>query len=664
MEKLPNNDIISDGATRRGQWLVFAGVVVIVAACLTAYIPALRAGFIWDDDSYVEDNETLRSADGLRRIWFEPGVTHDYYPLTFTTLWLEYHFWQLSPFGYHLNNILLHALNALLLWRLLVRLRIPGAWLAAAVFALHPVHVESVAWITERKNVLSTMFYLLSFHAFLRFNPPQHPGPNWRRQWPLLVLSLALYLLAMLSKITAVTLPAMFVIVLWWKHSRFRRSDIIAVVPYLLAAVPLFVLAFWTHRHFVRPTGERWDFTFLQRCLIAGRVLWFYVGKLIWPATLTFIYPRWHIDAGVWWQYLFVPAAAAVPVTAWLARRWIGRAPLAAVLFYGLTLFPVWGFFNIYWQLHSFVADHAQYIASMAPIVLIVALTSRTAAQLSPAARNITRIAALLILAILATLTWKQCHIYKDRETLWRDTLEKNPDSWLAHKGLAYELQPQGKLLEAIEHWREVVRLKPQARYAHYNLGRAFITLGRLDQALEHFRHTLRIDPNAVPAHNNLGTILLAQGEIAPAIEHFRAALRIDARLPGTHNNLGIALQLQGKNAQAIASYRNALRIDPDFIRSLDSLAWILVTCPDGTIRDPVEAVTLAHRACALTDYTNPKTLETLAAAYAANGQFDKAVHTAQNALQLAVSTNQIDLAHGIRRHLLLYRAHRPYREE
>ncbi|MBU0640698.1 MAG: hypothetical protein KKB50_17685 [Planctomycetes bacterium] len=254
--------------------------VVLVAATLAAYVPAMRGGFIWDDDYYVSDNQTLRTTDGLRRIWLEPGAVPQYYPLVHTTYWVEYRLWQDWAPGYHAVNVVLHALSALLVATALRRLQVPGAWFAALLFALHPVHVESVAWITERKNVLSGLFYLLAVLAYCRFanldSNPARPG----RCWGCYTLALALFLCALLSKTVTASLPAALLLLIWWKRGRIGGRDIAPLVPFFALGIALGLVTVWMEKHHVGAQGELWHLALAERLLVAGRAAWFYAGKL------------------------------------------------------------------------------------------------------------------------------------------------------------------------------------------------------------------------------------------------------------------------------------------------------------------------------------------------------------------------------------------------
>ncbi len=375
------------------QWTIFFKkhrdilfLFCILFANFLAYIPAMKGGFIWDDPMHVTENELLKNADGLRKIWFEPGAWPQYYPLLLTSFWVEYQLWGLAPFHYHFINVLLHVLNALLLWRALRFLKVPGAMMAAAVFALHPVNVESVAWISERKNVLSGLFYLSALIFYLRFSlPDSYPGKltaesektsSSKNSIRFYVLSMIFFLLALLSKTITCSLPAALLLLLWWKKGRIEWCDIKFLIPMFLIG---FVLGINTIHMETQAgaQGAEWAFSFLDRILIAGRALCFYAEKLILPINLTFIYPRWEINSGIWWQYCFPLAAGIIIVLLWVFRKRIGRGPIVAVLFFSGTLLPALGFFNVYPHRFSFVADHFQYLASIGLISLVVSMATR-----------------------------------------------------------------------------------------------------------------------------------------------------------------------------------------------------------------------------------------------------------------------------------------------
>ncbi|HMB94405.1 MAG TPA: hypothetical protein VKK61_00025, partial [Tepidisphaeraceae bacterium] len=417
----------------------------------------------------------MKDAHGLERIWFRWGATPQYYPLTHTSFWIEYRFWQLDPLGYHITNVAIHAANALLLWLLLRRLQIPGAWLAAAIFAVHPVNVESVAWISERKNCLAMLFTLLSMIAYFEESKKAYAA------------SLILFICAMLSKTVVAPVPAVLLVIIWWKRGRISRRDLLRLSPFFVVGIGMGVMTALMERNYVGAHGPDWNFSFADRILIAGRAIWFYAGELIWPVKLTFNYPRWPIDSHVWWQWGFPIAIVIALIVLALSRK---RQTLVAALIFCGTLFPALGFFNTYPMRYSFVADHFQYISAPALIALAAVWLRKSRAM------------SAVLLCVLATLTWRQAHIYAGPETIWRDTIAKNPQSWLAKYNLGVQLSNnaanQQQLLEALDLFDQVQAIRPQHEKLQTSRGDALAKLGRLDEALIIFQNELQKSPGDV----------------------------------------------------------------------------------------------------------------------------------------------------------------------
>ncbi len=581
--------------------------VLLLVGTVVVYAPALRGGFVWDDDVYVTQNATLRSVEGLGRIWFDIGATPQYYPLVFTTFWVEYHLWGASAFGFHVTNVLLHALGAFLLWRVLRSLSLPGAWLAAAIFALHPVHVESVAWITERKNVLSGVWYFASLLAYGRFAGWGGEPNDESRRWRFYILALVFFQLALFSKTVTCSLPAVIVLLLWWKRSRLRWGEVIPLAPMFALGLAMGLLTAWMERDTVGARGPDWDLSLIQRFLLAGRAIWFYLAKLAWPTSLTFIYPKWPLDAGDWMQYLAPVSVLLALGIMWKLRRRIGKTPLLAALFFGGTLFPALGFIDTYPMRYYYVADHFQYLASIGPIAVLAAIVtgalpridtrherveprrdSRSIGQrqrrASPEARP-PRIAAATIrqplicgvlLCIYGGLTWHHARTYEDLETLYRETLAKNPEAAMAHNNLGIFLDSRGDRDEALLHLQEAVRLDPDFCEAQYNLGTALSVRGRTEEAIGAYQQAIRIEPDNQKAHNNLGNAYLQRGEITQAVEQYRIVLRANPRHADAHANLGTAFDQLGQVDAAGDEYRRAIAIDSKHVAARYNLADLL----------------------------------------------------------------------------------------
>ncbi len=512
-------------------WVAGAGTIVVVTAL--AYLPAFTAGFIWDDPDYILRNPTLRSPGGLVQMWTDRQSLPQWYPLVHTTFWVEYQLWGEDPTGYHVVNLALHALGAIVLWRLLKRFNLPGAWLAACLFAVHPVHVESVAWVTERKNVLSGLLYLLSTSAYVRairlnrenVAPCDAPTLRWY------VLALALFLAALFSKTVTATLPAALLLVIWWKAGHIRVRDVAWLVPFFVAGIILALNTAHLEQVRVGATGHEWQYAdtamgdFLARAIIAGKALWFYAWKLVWPAELAFIYERWALDWRDPLQYAYPLAALAVIVVLFLLRRRIGRGPVVAVLFFAGTLFPALGFFNVFPHRYAFVADHFQYLASIGLLALAAARVARAIQRLAFPVRAL--VGALVILP-LCVLTYTQALVYENPITLWADTVRKSPGNWMPWTNLGNALVAQKRYDEAMPLYEEALRLAPHVDDVQYNAGHLRARQGRFREAEQHFRRAVEIKPTYLPAWESLGDLYADElNEPQKAIEAYERAIAI-----------------------------------------------------------------------------------------------------------------------------------------
>jgi protein O-mannosyl-transferase len=664
---------------------------LLVSITVLVYLPASGAGFIWDDDVYVTQNTLLTAPDGLRRIWFSLDSPSQYFPLVYTTFLIERAIWGLNAAGFHWVNIVLHAANALLVWRLLLRLRVPGAWLAAALFALHPVQVESVAWITERKNVLMGLFFLLALIWWTKFLDAQN-----KERWKFYLLALASCGLALFSKTTACTLPAALVLILWLRKQRIDARRVAQIAPFVFVSIVMGLVTIWWERYHIGTRGEVFGLGPVERILIASRVIWFYLGKLVWPANLAFSYPLWKVSTGNPLNYLWVAAIAALGAAVYFARRYAGRSLETALVFFVATLSPVLGFIMLYTFRYSFVADHYQYLASIGPLALVAAgLTTgwktwgREKLVLAP-------VAAAALLFPLGLLTWRQCAMYASPESLWRATILVNPDSWMAEDNLAIVLQRTGRMDEAMAHLQRALAIDPDNIETRNNLGNAFLRMGRVDDAFVHLKKALELEPNraavqynfahallqigrveeATPhlekalaidptnlaARSDLGSALLRLGRVEESLGQLQKALELDPNYSPAHANLANTLLQMGRTNEALAHLQKILRLDPHDAEANKNMAWVLATSPDARIRDGGRAVALAEEADRI-ERGNPIIGATLAAAYAEAGRFAEAINVAERALQLAIDSRNEPLADGIRAHLEFYRAGQPVRD-
>ena len=432
----------------RTKWLLGLALVTAVVA---AYLPALQAGFVWNDDTYLTENRTLDGIEGLRLIWTEPKANEQYYPMVFTSFWVEKHLWSLQPFGYHLVNVLLHAGSALLLWGLLVRLGLPGAWFAAALFALHPLGVESVAWITERKNTLSLFLSLLAIHAWYSFLEARTKAaePKKKRRavraaepWSrsptaFYALAFACLTLALFAKTTACVVPAVLLVLAWWSKGSeglIVSSDVRPLFPLFTIGAFLALQTAWLERTVVQAAGSEWEIGPAGRVVLAGQTALFYAGKLFFPAKLAFIYERWNVDPRDLRQWLEAAGVLGLVAAAWLLRRRVGRGPLTSLLLFLGVLVPAMGFFNVYAMRYSWVADHFAYQALAVFAACTVCAAASWIAPLGIAPRRIAAALGLAVLAVLASRTHAQSRSYRNEETLWRDTLETSPPASCAKR--------------------------------------------------------------------------------------------------------------------------------------------------------------------------------------------------------------------------------------
>ena len=498
---------------------------LIVLFVFLAYLPALRGGFIWDDDAHLTANPCIVGPLGFREIWTSSAAT--YYPLVLSSFWVQHAIWGLNPLPYHLVNIAMHAACAVLLWLVLRCLKVRGAWFGAALWGLHPVQTESVAWITELKNTQSCLFYLLAIWFFLKWRTAGTFAGRKGTEWDY-ALALLCAVLAILSKASTVMLPVVLGLVWWWSDGRWCWRNIFRLVPFFIISAAASGWTIWEQQFHSGAVGPDWSQSRPERLVIAGKAVWFYLGKLLWPHPLIFIYPRWEIDASRPIAYLPVLALGVTLFLLWLNRRGRTGPVFFAFAYFVVSLFPVLGFFNIYFFRYSFVGDHFQYLASLGPLALAAAVIT-TALDLFKKGRSFLKPALCgTLLLVLGVLTWQQCGTFASMETLWRTTLARNPDCWMAHNNLGLLLKNQGHIEEAIEHYHQALHIDPNAWDALNDLGVALAAERRFDEAIKNYRKSLQIDPNRFAVQNNLGHALAAEGRFDEAIEDYRKAIQIN----------------------------------------------------------------------------------------------------------------------------------------
>jgi tetratricopeptide (TPR) repeat protein len=549
-----------------GSRAAFAALVVGLSFAI--YAPLRDAGFLWDDVPWIAQNRLVQSPDGLATIWTDLLAMPHYYPVVATSFWLEYRLFGQWAGGYHLVNVALHALNALLLVALLRRLGVPGAPLAGLLFAVHPMNAESVAWIVERKNLYAAAFSLAAALAFLAALDPARPRRLGVR--PVWVVSFLLFLCALLSKTTACTLPPALALLLAWKR-RLDREAVVSLLPFLALAVETGLVTSFLERDHLFTFGPDWSFSFAERILIAGRALWFYVGRFLWPSDLMFVYPRWTLDVGSLAQWAWPAAAFAVAPALYALRGRLGLGPLVAALYYGGASFPTLGFVNFFFMLHSFVSDHFPYLPSFALVALAGAAAARLAARyrLRPAA--LAASSALLLLP-LAVQTARYAPVFSSDESVWRDSLRKNPDSWLAlvHVGMADSRG--GRIAEAEARLQRALALRPLSEHALNGMSVVRLQQARPAEAEQFARRALDRRPGLLHARLNLALALLRQGRVAEAEPALERAL-LDPNEARLNLNVGSLLANEGAYEAAIPRFERALALDPANSLARENLA-------------------------------------------------------------------------------------------
>lgn len=571
----PGPSVDSPGGPRQ-----FWRAPLLVGFVVAAYWASLQGGFLWDDDSHVTANPCVVGPLGLKEIWTTPAA--NYFPLVLTNFRIQHALWGLNPLGYHLVTVAFHAAAALLLWRLLLALAVPGAWLGAALWALHPVQVESVAWISELKNTQSAVFFLASAGAYVRWLASGNNAT--RHYW----IALAAALMAMLSKPSTVMLPVVLWLIQGWRQRSWRWRDGVPLLPFFGLAAAAAAWAIWEQRSHSGATGAEWQLGFAERAMIAARATGFYLGKLAWPQPLSFIYPRWETG------HLLLPALGSMAalglllVAGWKLGRGAMRWWLAPAWFVAL-LFPLLGFFNVYFFRYSYVSDHFQYLASIGPLALAGALV----AQLPRGGR----VVATLLLVTCGAMAWRHSLTFASNEILWRTTLAQNPAAPMAWLNLGAELARQqrhdeaiaafsrvaalrpedpetqndagwalnhaGYAAESIPFLQRAARLAPQLGAAQNNLGNALRRLGRLDEALVHYARGVELQPKSADAHGNLGSALAEAGRVPEAIPILQKAVQLSPGFAPARVNLGTALGLAGRWPEAAEMLREAVRLDP-----------------------------------------------------------------------------------------------------
>ena len=629
------------------------GVVFIFALVLIVYRPILPGSFLMDDHRLIkEDNPLVNGELKPFNIWFQTDFT-----LSTFSLWLQWLAWGENPGGYHVVNMVLQAVSAVLLWRLWVQLKIPGAWLAAAIFAVHPVCVNSVARIAEIKNTLSLPFFILSFWLYLRYealslNPVGQTSRNYMPLW--YGFSLVAFVLALLSKTSTVMLPLVLLGCAMWQRGRVTRQDLLQTGPYFVFALAFGLMSSWFQKHLALAVIALEPENFWQKLAGAWWDFWFYLGKAILPVNLSLVYVRWKIDATALASYVPVLLLLAGLALCWRFRQSWGRHALFGLGCFVITLFPALGFFDSQFLTKWHVSDHLQYLPLIAPVTLTIAVIA------SKLEVKIFRCVAVGLVLTLSVLTFNRARVFSTPEKLFRDTIAKNPAAWDAYNDLGVVLASKQNYAEAINQFWASVLSNPDNAAAQLNLGHALELEGRIVEAEQHFRAVLKLEPDNPAAHKELAEILEAQGKDQEALYHLKMALLFGPEIE-TRMALASLFYKTGDSRQAVEQLRRVLTVKPDQVEALNNLAWILATSSDDTVRSGTEAVKRAELACHLTDFKQAGMISTLAAADAEAGRFSEAVTSAEMAVKMQTANGESRLADINNQLLILYRNGKPY---
>jgi Flp pilus assembly protein TadD len=632
------------------------GALAIFALVLLVYLPILPGNFLIDDQRLVKDNNGLLNGEfGPLSIWFRTDFT-----LSTFVFWLEWLAWGPHPGWYHAVNMGLHALSAVLVWRLLARLKIPGAWLAGACFAVHPVCVNSVARIAELKNTLSLPFFLASFWAFVEWEEtrenidgrPKLAGPIWY------AVSLLAFVLALLSKTTTVMLPAVLLAGAAWRRGSITRRDLLHSGPHFVLALGFGLMSCWFQKHQALAGESLAPESSWQRLAAAGQVFWFYLGKAFLPLHLNLYYPYWKVDARSLLAWLPLVLAGALFAVGWRFRSRWGKHLLFGLGCFAITLFPALGFFDAQFLKLWRVSDHLQYLPLIAPLGLLAAALVSFAGS-----RRSGKFLATAVVIFFSVLAFERARVFASEEILLRDTLARNPAAAPVHNDLGVILAKQQKYAEAAHEFSASLEYDPDNAAAHSNLGQALALQGKFQEAEAQFAAALRIKPADVESRKKYAAFLLQQGREREAIAQLAAATRIKPDLE-TRMKLAGLLYQRGEAGQAVEQLRGAVLLHSADPLVFNNLAWLLATCADDKVRSGAEAVRYAEEACRLTGYKQAGLLSTLAAAYAEAGRFPEAIRTAETAIQMQDAAGETRFAALNRQLLTLYRAGKPWHEK
>jgi protein O-mannosyl-transferase len=565
--------------TEAGRWRDFLlHAAIIVLAGLWVYAPAYHGDWLWDDDQLLTANPVVQSGSlqGLGKLWFNPDGA-DFFPLSYSALWAQWPFFGPRPTGYHVTTIVLHLIGSLLLWALLDRMRIPGAWLSSLIFAIHPVAVESVAWVSETKNTLSLPLFLLACLCWV-VQDDEHEGPRRTRFY---LLSIVFFLLAMLAKTSMVGLPVLLLLHAWWKRGTVTVQDLIRTSPFFLISLVLGLITI-QYQH-GRAIGAEKILVggVASRIATAGMAILFYLKQIVWPVNLLPIYPRWEVDPPKVWQFLAWPVIAAAAAWLWANRGtadrpgW-GRHALFGLGFFLLMVLPVLGFVTISYMRITWVADHFIYLPMIGVIALLGAAATRWYERSTPSAQPLILAGGAILLATCGLLAFRYANAWASEDALWTHTLKTNHDAWQAHNRLGAKKFSRGDIEGGFYHFTQSTRLRPDLGETHNNLGSALSAKGRLDEAIKEFAVACRLTPHVPAMRVNLANALFQAGRFVEASDAFLFLLEKEPNNAALLNNYAVTLYRQGNKDEAIRQFRKALEINPTMKDAREGLAVAL----------------------------------------------------------------------------------------
>jgi tetratricopeptide (TPR) repeat protein len=662
------------------RWQIIAIYLFLALISFAVFSQTIRCDFVnFDDDLYVYDATAIQAGltiEGIAAAFTKPHA-RNWHPLTTISHMLDCQLYGLKAGRHHITNVLLHTFAVLLLFRALQQMT-GSIWkssLVAALFAVHPLHVESVAWVSERKDVLSAVFFFLMLSAYASYTR----APSIGRY----LLVAVLFTAGLMSKVMLVTAPVILLVLDFWplrrtapRKPQFRaRTKVLAGQPspvnrLILEKLPLLVLSaaacvvtFVVQKRAVGaipPLPISWR---VENAVVSYVI---YIWKTLWPTRLAAFYPHPNDTLASWEVILAAGLLVAITVTAIVFRN---KCPylITGWLWYLLMLVPVIGLVQVGEQGH---ADRYTYLPHIGLFLLLV----WGVADVIQAYRFMWRVAAvtaLVVILALATTAFIQTSYWRNSETLWTHALAVTSDNDFAHNNLGYLCIDSGELDKAISHFEAAAMIRRGKTNKHYNVGSAFVetnlanALARKEEsneAMVHYNQAIRLEPNYADAYYNRGNLLFAKGQIDDAMADWERTIQLQPNDADAHTCLGNALLRKGSLNEAIAHYKTALALAPDDPHSRNNLAWILATSPDAKFRDGVKAVEFAQQAVAISGGREPQFVRTLAAAYAENGRFPESIAAAQQAATIANMQGKPRLANNLQKDLLLYRSYLPVR--